>query len=204
MSYLTSHINKVRTGEAKREAEEDRLTFDRWWLVNPWVRHYLHANTDSQHSCLLLLLLLSLFFCPLPCCRIKPRSQSDICHFSCFPLFSHDSLAKVYTLVGSSSGEVVLKCDVATLAPSPAANPRAYKETNLFILSSTLRWGGRSAPAILGNHFAWGSLFLLRISPQSDKKVKTNTKISIWEVNFLFCRQWIRHKLFEPSHTDRS
>lgn len=27
--YLTSHINKVRTGEAKREAEEDRLTFDR-------------------------------------------------------------------------------------------------------------------------------------------------------------------------------
>lgn len=30
MSYLTSHINKVRTGEeAEREAEEDRLTFDR-------------------------------------------------------------------------------------------------------------------------------------------------------------------------------
>lgn len=37
MSYLTSHINKVRMGEeAKRVAEEDRLTFDRWWLVNPW------------------------------------------------------------------------------------------------------------------------------------------------------------------------
>lgn len=30
MSHLTSHINKVRAGEeAEREAEEDRLTFDR-------------------------------------------------------------------------------------------------------------------------------------------------------------------------------
>lgn len=106
--YPSSHISKVRTGEAKREAEEDRLTFDRWRLVNPWVQHYLRAHTDSLHSCHLLLLLLSLFFlCPLTCWRIKPPSRSDTISFLCFPFDSQATMySRVPTLVRSCQNAV--------------------------------------------------------------------------------------------------
>lgn len=157
MSYLTSHINKVRTGEeANREAEEDRLTFDRWWLVNPWGTT-LPARPESLHSHRLLLSLPSFFLFPLLCCRIKPPSRSDTSPFCCFFFSFFPMIAwQRHLLDSSSSGEVVLKC-CATLATSPAADPQAYRETNPFILASTFRWGGGR----LLHCFTWSMFSLL-------------------------------------------
>lgn len=42
-SELTSHINNKRTGEAREGVEDDRLTFDQWWLVCSWGPAYLNA-----------------------------------------------------------------------------------------------------------------------------------------------------------------
>lgn len=120
--YLTTHINKVRTRETKREAEEDRLTFDRWQLVNPRVQHDLHAQWLTA---LVSPPPLSLFFrCPLPC-RWMRQTHLFLCFFW---QPGHD------VFYSCSSGEVVFKCWTTLV--------RAYREANPFILPRTFRWAG--------------------------------------------------------------
>lgn len=130
---MTSHIDKVRMGEAKREAE-DRLTFDRWRLVNPWVQHYLHAHADSLRSChLLLLSLFSFFLCPLPCWRIKRQSVADTSPLCVFPFFSllFDSEASMCSRVPA----LVTSCQNAVQQlqhlPRPIGEPVGKNESRV-------------------------------------------------------------------------
>lgn len=143
MSHLTSHINKVRTGEeAEREAEEDRLTFDRWWLVNPWgttlpaCTPWVTAPASPPP--------LSPFFFSISFAVLSdkaPRLGQIRLLFVVFFIFFPMIAWQWHLSDSSSSGEVVLKC-CATLATSPTADPQAHRETNPFILPSTFRWGG--------------------------------------------------------------
>lgn len=197
MSYLTSHINKVRMGEeAKRVAEEDRLTFDRWWLVNPWgttlpaCTPWVTAPASPPP--------LSPFYFSVSFAALSAKAPVSVRYvsfllffFSFFPLIAWQR----HLLDGSSSGEVVLKC-CATLATSPAADPQAYRETNPFILLSTFRWvGGR-----LLHCFTWGSMFSLLIDVhiliwsaelhlKEMKRSKAIGRSDIWEGHFTCWRQ---------------
>lgn len=170
MSHLTSHINKMRTGEeAEREAEEDRLTFDRWWLVNPWgttlpaCTPWVTAPASPPPP--------PPFFFSVSSAVLSDKAPVSVRYvsfllrfFSFFPLIAWQHL-----LDDSSSGEVVLKC-CATLATSPAADPQAYRETNPFILPSTFRWGGGR----LLHCFTSGSMLSLLI----------DVHILIWSAEF--------------------